>query len=88
MWRATLALVELNEAQFIRSLDSFHPQVVTFIIEIDASLSGIGALWYRRDKDRNEISLWAAAVDISWLNFGTDSSFQNVAEYIGSYRTD
>ena len=83
MWRATLALVELNEAQFTRSLDSFRPQVVTFIVEIDASLAGVGALWYRRDKDQNEISLGAAAVDISWLNFGTDSSYQNVAEYIG-----
>ena len=83
MWRATLALVELNEAQFTRSLASFRPQVVTFIIEIDASLSGIGVLWYQRDIDRNEISLGATAVDISWLNFGTDSSFQNVAEYIG-----
>ena len=76
-------LVELNEAQFTRSLDSFQKQVVKFVVEIDASLSGIGALWYQRDKNHNEISLGAAAIDISWLDFGTDSSFQNVAEYIG-----
>jgi hypothetical protein len=83
MWRATLALVELNEAQFSRPLDSFRPQVVKYIVEFDASLTGIGLLWYRRDKDNNEISLGAAAVDLQWLKFGADSSFQNVAEYIG-----
>lgn len=83
MWRATLALVELNEAQFSRPLNSFRPQAVEFIVEFDASLTGIGLLWYQRDKYNNEISLGAAAVDLKWLSFGVDSSFQNVAEYIG-----
>ena len=40
MWRATLALVELNEAQFSRPLKSFRPQAVDFIVEFDASLTG------------------------------------------------
>ena len=83
MWRATLALVELNEAQFSRPLDSFRPQAMEFTVEFDASLTGIGLLWYRRDTDNNEISLGAAAVDLKWLSFGVDSSFQNVSEYIG-----
>ena len=83
MWRATLALVELNEAQFSRPLDSFRPQSVEFIIEFDASLNGIGILWYRKGSDNREISLGAAAVDLTWLDLGTDSSYQNVAEYMG-----
>ena len=83
MWRATLALVELNEAQFSRLLDSFRPQSVEFIIEFDASLNGIGLLWYKKGNDNCEISFGAAAVDLAWLDFGTDSSYQNVAEYMG-----
>ena len=83
MWRATLALVELNEEQFARPLDSFKPQTVEYIVEFDASLSGVGLLWYKRDENNNEFSLGAAAVDLTWLNLGTDSSYQNVAEYIG-----
>ena len=42
MWRATLALVELNEEQLARPLDSFKPQTVEYIVEFDASLSGVG----------------------------------------------
>ena len=83
MWRATLALVDLNEAQFSRPLDSFRPQSVEFIIEFDASLNGIGLLWYKKGSDNCEISLGAAVVDLTWLDLGTDSSYQNVAEYMG-----
>jgi hypothetical protein len=83
MWRATLALVELNEAQFTRPLSSFIKNQVQYIVEFDASLNGIGLLWYKRNSTNNEISLGAAAVDLIWLNFGGDSSFQNVAEYMG-----
>ena len=83
MWRATLALVELNEAQFTRPLDSFKSHDVQFIVEFDASLKGIGLLRYKRDSNENEIALGASAVDITSMNFGCDSSFQNVAEYIG-----
>lgn len=83
MWRATLALVELNEAQFTRSLDSFQSNDVPFIVEFDASLKEIGLLRYTRDKCNIEKAIWASAVDISSMNFGDDSSFQNVAEYTG-----
>lgn len=34
-------------------------------------------------KYRSRDLIGAAAVDLTWLNFGTDSSFQNVAEYMG-----
>ena len=83
MWRATLALLELNEEQFARPLDSFKPQTVEFIMEFDASLNGVGLLWYKRDESNHEVFLGAAAVDLTWLNLGTDPSYQNVAEYIG-----
>ena len=83
MWCATLALVELNEKQFTRPLDSFRSHDVHFIVEFDASLQGVGLLWYKRDSNKKEIALGASAVDISSMNFGCDSSFQNVAEYIG-----
>ena len=64
-------------------MESFRAEKLPVIIDFDASLSGAGILWYERQQDEDEISLGGAAVDLRLLRFGTDSSFQNTAEYIG-----
>ena len=43
-----LFLVEYDEAQFTRSLDSFNTQPAVYIVEFDASLTGAGVLIYQR----------------------------------------
>ena len=50
---------------------------------IDASLSGVGILWYKREHNR-DVCLGGDAVDLSCLSFDSDSSNQNVAEFIGA----
>ena len=51
-------------------------------MEFDASLAGLGLLFYRITED-GEVPVAHAQVDITGLDFGEDSSFQNTAEFIG-----
>ena len=82
-WRAMLYLLRFDEEKFSRSLDSFDVTTPPcYIIEFDASLTGAGVLLFQRVGGA-EVCLGCSAVDLSSLQFGTDSSFQNVSEFIG-----
>ena len=83
LWRATLFLLDYDENQFSRKFVSFDEHPCEYIIEFDASLSGVGILWYKRENNR-EICLGGDAVDLSCLTFQSDSSNQNVAEFMGA----
>ena len=83
MWRAMLFLVRYDEVRFTRTLVSFNADLPKYIVEFDASLTGVGILLYRR-VDGGEACLGGAAVDITVLGFEGDSAFQNVAEYVGA----
>ena len=82
-WRAMLFLVGYDEAQFTRSLDSFDTQPAMYIVEFDTSLTGKRVLLYQR-VDAVEVCVAATAIDLRGLNFGYDSSLQNMAECIGA----
>jgi hypothetical protein len=78
-----LFLVRYDEVRFTRTLASFNPGLPKYIVEFDASLTGVGILLYQR-VDGGEVCLGGAAVDITVLGFKGDSAFQNLAEYIGA----
>lgn len=59
------------------------PTVPAIIAEFDASLSGAGIIWYAVDNGA-EVARGVSAVDLTFLGFGTDSSFQNLSEFIGA----
>ena len=82
-WRAMLCLVRYSEARFTRSLASFTIAPSHVVAEFDASLSGAGLIWYDRSSGA-EVAVGVCAVDISSLGFNDDSSFQNLAEFIGA----
>jgi hypothetical protein len=82
-WRAMLYLVSFNEQKYTRRIQSFLPEQLQYVVEFDASLTGAGILWYKRRADGTEVSIGGSAVDLRSFEFGTDSSFQNTAEYIG-----
>ena len=82
-WRAMLFLVRYREMDFTRTLESFVPPASTVIAEFDASLKGAGVVWYSTFNGA-EVAGGVAAVDLSFLNFGEDSSFQNLSEFIGA----
>jgi hypothetical protein len=82
-WRAMLCLVRQREAEFTRTIESFVPTTPVLIAEFDASLSGAGLIWYGVDNGA-EVAMGVCAVDLTFLQFGTDSSFQNLSEFIGA----
>jgi hypothetical protein len=53
------------------------------VAEFDSSLSGAGLIWSVRT-DGAEVVRGVSAVNLAFLGFGTDSSNQNLAEYIGA----
>jgi hypothetical protein len=82
-WRAMLCLVRQQETEFTRTIESFVLTVPAVIAEFDSSLSGAGLIWYAVE-DGAEVAKGVCAVDLTFLEFGTDSSFQNLSEFIGA----
>ena len=82
-WRAMSYLVAFNEQRYTRRIRSFLPEQLQYVVEFDASLSGAGVLWFKRRADGTEVAIGGSAIDLRSFTFGTDSSFQNTAEYIG-----
>ena len=78
-----LFLVRHDEVQFTRRLESFSLPVSTIVAEFDSSLSGAGLLWYDRSEG-TEVLRGVCAVNLTFLEFGDDSSYQNLAEFLGA----
>ena len=43
-----LVLLRFDEGRYSRPMQSFVKTMLEYIIESDASLSGVGILWYKR----------------------------------------
>jgi hypothetical protein len=87
MIRVLLLLTATDEGEFARPLDSWigdQPPYQGLVAELDASLRGIGILWFLRAADGSERLLGVAVLDIQSLGFGADAGNQNVAEYIAT----
>jgi len=81
MWRAFLCLIVFDEKRYTRSIASFRKQPATFIIEYDASLTGLGVIVHpMQDGIKGQIKVWSS------IQFPFDtlknSSFQNTCEYL------
>ena len=83
LYQALLALTVVKEECFTRSLQSFVHRKPTLTIQFDGSLSGVGVTWFSRSSDGHETVLGGVAVSLRCLGFGTDTSYQNSAEFIG-----
>jgi hypothetical protein len=62
---------------------SFADVTPVVLVAFDASLSGAGLIWYHRSSGA-EVAMGVGAVDLSFLAFGTDFSYQNLSEFIGA----
>jgi hypothetical protein len=82
-WRAMLCLVRHRETEFTRSIMSFATSTPVVVVEFDASLDGAGLIWFSREHGA-EVALGIGAVNLRFLGFGSDSSFQNLSEFIGA----
>ena len=84
LFRNMFTLLGVGAVRFSRSFESFTTRRHTWVIEFDASLSGVGIIWFRSTRGGREEAMAHTSVDITCLGFGDDASFQNTAEYLGS----
>ena len=81
VFRAIFIMAMLYEMKFT-SFGYFIKKSSDILIEFDASLYGGGCLVYQATENSDYNLLGAFQFDLSDLNFGNDSSFQNLAEFI------
>jgi hypothetical protein len=85
VFRVLLSLTTVFETKFSRDLSSFQDRPPRWVVEFDASLTGIGLLWYYRSNSESpEVLLGGRSLDIGSLGFGSDASYQNTAEFIAA----
>jgi hypothetical protein len=86
MLRIITLLIAVDEPSFARPFSSWEiPDKLSGLFgQFDASLLGLGVYWYILYASGIVRLVGCAAVDIRCLGFGTDASFQNVAEYIAA----
>ena len=76
LFRVFLLLLAVREERFARRLSTFEPSEPELVIEFDASLSGIGIIWYRLEANGIEVPVGGAAVDLLPLALGIDAFFK------------
>lgn len=84
--RALLCALMLDESRFARPFHTFRVRKSKYASRFDASLKGIGILIGLLNEDHPELPpvwIWGGAVSLVELEFGSDSSYQNLAEFIG-----
>lgn len=84
IFRSIFILSMIDEVKWTRSLDSFILTKPQFLIEFDGCLIGGGIIIYKINEDDGEELLGTSSINLSILNFGTDSSFQNTCEAIAA----
>jgi hypothetical protein len=83
MWRAVFYLLVVDERHYGRPMASFRPRIPDYVVETDASLGGVGIIIYK-SVGSLDTCVGGSAVSIKDFGFGTDSGYQNTAEYIGT----
>jgi hypothetical protein len=82
--RLLIVMSASEPGKFTRTMLSFVPPAAALVIEFDASLQGIGVVWYHIGMQGAESPIGALSGDIRQLGFGDDSSHQNTAEFIAA----
>ena len=81
LWRVFLVMMELgSNFGYRRSLESFLRREVKFVVEYDASLTGLGIILYKL-VDGDEV-IWKVVSVVLPYRLEQDSSFQNTVEFI------
>jgi len=82
LFRALLVAQHLRKADWARPFSSFtRNKPYRWVVEFDASLTGIGIIWWKIGPCGREICMAYASIDISWMGFDK-SNFQNTVEYL------
>jgi hypothetical protein len=83
MMRVLILMVEVGNQDFKRSFASFSAQsaAAKYVIEYDASLTGLSVIWYERRQGDREVAVGCWRADVS--SWGLEGSgFMNSVEFI------
>ena len=85
IFRALLLATATRGTNFVRSALSFAKEKLhDLVVEFDASLTGIGCVWYSYDVDTGtEVPVGFASWSIESLELESQPAFQNFAEFLG-----
>jgi hypothetical protein len=83
-FRVLFVMSALHPTSFSRPFWAFVKCPPQWICEFDASLTGIGIIWFKNTTAGREEAQGYTSVDISSLGFAGLPQFQNVAEYLAS----
>ena len=67
----------------MRTISSLKPTPATVVAEFDASLAGIGIVWFDV-QEGTEVAMGLYALSTVALGFKDDSSYQNLSEFIAA----
>ena len=84
LFRFLFAMVALHGSHFSRTFESFARRQHKYICEYDASLTGIGIIWFEVGALGDERAMAYASISTECLRLEGDPSFQNTSEYIGA----
>jgi hypothetical protein len=73
VFRVFILMTAIDEDNFARTLNDFRLIKHEYVAEFDASLSGIGVIWYQINEDGNEVPLGGCAVDCSRVHLNDGS---------------
>jgi hypothetical protein len=82
MWRSFFVFLEINPVTYRRDLVSFTCNIPTYVLEYDASLTGVGVILFKVDSYGIETE-WKVIQQEYHYNLNKQSRFQNTVEFIG-----
>jgi hypothetical protein len=82
MWRSFFVFLEINPITYKRDLVSFTSHAPTYVLEYDASLTGVGVILFKVDTNGIETE-WKVIQQEYHYNLNQQSKFQNTVEFIG-----
>ena len=80
MWRMFACILRLDPTNYARDITSFNRSTSQYLLEYDASLSGIGIIIYALDTRAQWVEHIVSRADFPF-DLGQDSSFQNTVEF-------
>ena len=82
MWRCFFVSLEINPNTYKRDIKSFVHYEPSYVLEYDASLTGVGIILFILDKNKEEKEWKVIQMDYNY-NIGSQSKYQNTVEFIG-----
>ena len=81
LWRVILCMMELQSSRFCRSISSFSPNSSSYVVEYDASLTGLGIILYKICDPLGPPLLWKVCSVDTPFKIDRDASYQNAMEF-------